>query len=52
MAAVQIDAPGQKFIPENTDMELLMGETTAKVTWGMIAQDMADREKWIPVYLP
>lgn len=52
MAAVQLEAPGQKYVPENTDLELLMGETTAKVTWGMIAQDMADREKWIPVYLP
>lgn len=52
MTAVELDAPGQKFIPENSEIELLMGETTAKVTWGMIAQDMADRTKWIPVYLP
>ncbi|MCR4733466.1 MAG: hypothetical protein K5829_00460 [Treponema sp.] len=52
MAAVKLDAPGQTYIPEGSDIELLMGETTAKVTWGMIAQDMADRSKWIPVYLP
>ena len=29
--------------------EYLFGETTAKITWGMIAQNHADRTKWIPV---
>ncbi|MCQ2576750.1 MAG: hypothetical protein MJ162_08385 [Treponema sp.] len=52
MTTVEINAPGQKFKVEGTDREFLMGETTAKVTWGTIAQDHQDRSKWIPVYLP
>ena len=52
LATVEMDVPGQKYIPAGTDREFIMGETTAKVTWGMIAQDQADRSKWIPVYLP
>lgn len=52
LAAVEIDAPGQKYIPEGTDREFLMGETTEGVTWGMIAADQADRSKWFPAYLP
>ena len=45
-------APGQKYTVEGTGREFLMGETTAKVTWGTIAQEHADRKKWIPVFLP
>ena len=48
MVVTDIPAPGQTFTMEN-GREYLMGETTAKVTWGMIAQDHADRTKWIPV---
>lgn len=52
LAAAMIDAPGQQFTLEGTDLNFIMGETTAKVTWGMIAQDQADRTKWFPVILP
>ena len=52
LAAVEMDEPGQKYILGDTGREFLMGETTAKVTWGMIAQDQADRTKWIPILLP
>ncbi len=45
-------APGQKYEVEGTGREFLMGETTAKVTWGTIAQEHADRSKWIPVIMP
>ena len=45
-------APGQKYEVEDTGREFLMGETTAKVTWGTIAQEHADRSKWIPVIMP
>ena len=52
LAAVEMNEPGQKYILGDTGREFLMGETTAKVTWGMIAQDQADRTKWIPILLP
>ncbi|MBR5401765.1 MAG: hypothetical protein IK102_08135 [Treponema sp.] len=52
MAAFENKAPGQKYEVQGTGREFLMGETTAKVTWGTIAQDHADRSKWIPVILP
>lgn len=52
MAAFENSAPGQKYEVEGTGREFLMGETTAKVTWGTIAQNHADRSKWIPVILP
>ena len=48
MAVTDIPAPGQTFTMEN-GREYLMGETTAHVTWGMIAQEHADRTKWIVV---
>ena len=48
MVVTDIPAPGQTFTMEN-GREYLMGETTAKVTWGTIAADHADRTKWIPV---
>ena len=48
MVVTDIPAPGQTFTMEN-GREYLFGETTARVTWGMIAQDQADRKKWIPV---
>lgn len=55
ITATQIDAPGYKFklkVSENQNIELLVGETTAKVTWGMIASDMTDESKWLPVIFP
>ena len=55
ITATQIDAPGYKFklkVSENQNIELLVGETTAKVTWGMITSDMTDESKWIPVIFP
>lgn len=52
MTTLGIDAPGQKYTVPGTDYEFLMGETTAKVTWGTIAQEHSDRSKWIPVLLP
>lgn len=52
MVATLIDAPGQKFNLENTNLEFLMGETTAKVTWGTIAKEHADKSKWIEVIFP
>ena len=48
VVVTDIPAPGQTFTMEN-GREYLFGETTAKVTWGMIAQNQADRTKWIPV---
>ena len=52
MTTFENPAPGQKYEVEGTGREFLMGETTAKVTWGTIAQEHADRSKWIPVILP
>lgn len=51
MAGILIDAPGQKYNLPNTNYEYLMGETTAKITWGTIAKEHMDRSKWIPVLL-
>ncbi len=48
VVVTDIPAPGQTYTMEN-GREYLIGETTAKVTWGMISQDHADRTKWIPV---
>ena len=48
VVVTDIPAPGQTFTMEN-GREYLFGETTARVTWGMLAQDQADRTKWIPV---
>jgi len=48
MPAAKINAPGQSYITED-GTKYLFGETTAKVTWGMIAKNHADRTKWIPV---
>ncbi len=48
VVVTDIPAPGQTFTMEN-GREYIFGETTSKVTWGMIAQDHADRKKWIPV---
>lgn len=49
MAAVKIKAPGQTFKNPKDGQEYLMGETTAKVNWGTIAQDHADRKKWMTI---
>ncbi len=49
LAGVAIDAPGQKYTvkyAEGITVDYLMGETTAKVTFGTIAQEHADRSKW------
>ena len=48
MVVTDIPAPGQTFSMED-GREYLMGETTAKVTWGTIAADHADRKKWMVV---
>ena len=48
MVVTDIPAPGQTFTMED-GREYLFGETTAKVTWGMIAQNQADRKKWMVV---
>ena len=48
MVVTDIPAPGQTFTMEDS-REYLMGETTAKVTWGTIAADHADRTKWMCV---
>ncbi len=48
VVVTDIPAPGQTFTMEN-GREYLFGETTARVTWGMMAQDQADRTKWILV---
>lgn len=52
VAATEINAPGQKYTLDGNYKEFLIGETTAKVTWGMIAKEHSDRKKWIPVILP
>lgn len=52
LAAAQIDAPGQQYELKEKNLNFIMGETTAKVTWGMIPKEMADKSKWIPVILP
>lgn len=46
LAAVKLKAPGQTFTDPKTGNEYLFGETTAKVTWGMIAKEHTDRSKW------
>lgn len=51
MAGTEIKAPGQTFVNTETNKEYLMGETTAKVTWGTIAQDHADKTKWFAIEL-
>ena len=37
---------------EEGGIQYLLGETTAKVDFGLIAQDMAIKEKWFGVLLP
>ena len=49
MVAVNIPAPGQTYYLKEKDSEYIFGETTAQVTWGLIAQNQSDRTKWIPV---
>lgn len=49
MAAVLNNAPGQKYTLKENGKQYLYGETTADVTWGMVAQDFSDESKWIPV---
>lgn len=55
MTTVYIDAPGQSFtvtLSDGQTMDFLMGETTAKVTWGLIPKEMADRNQWFAAFLP
>lgn len=49
MVATDISAPGQKYYLKEKSKEYILGETTAKVNWGTIAQDKSDRNKFIPV---
>ena len=49
LAATNIEAPGQKYHLQDNDKDYIFGETTAKITWGMIAQNHSDRTKWIPI---
>lgn len=52
MVAGELNGFGQKYKIPGTELEFLMGETTAKVNWGTIAKDFADRSKWFPVIIP
>ena len=52
MVATEIEAPGQIYSLEGSDRYFIFGETTAKVTWGMINADFQDQSKWIVVILP
>lgn len=47
MPAIALNEPGQKFNYNGKDY--LMGETTARLTWGTIAAQMQDRTKWFAV---
>ena len=49
MATVKNNAPGQTYKDPKTGEDYLMGETTEKVTWGMIAKDFSDRTKWFTI---
>lgn len=49
IVGMNFDAPGQKFNIENVDY--LLGETTANVTWGTIVKDHAVPSKWDHIYL-
>ena len=52
IVATMIEAPGQTFNnPENKE-DYIMGETTAKLTWGTIAKEQADRSKCFSISLP
>lgn len=50
MAAAKIAAPGQTFTDPETGSKYLMGETTTKITWGIIHKDHADRSKWLAIH--
>lgn len=52
LVAANIKAPGQTYHNKENETDYIMGETTAKVTWGMIAKDQADRNKWFSISLP
>lgn len=47
MPAIALNEPGQKY--NYNGKEYLMGETTARLTWGTIAAKMQDRTKWFAV---
>ncbi len=50
MALVNIPGSGARF--SHSDIAWLVGETTAKVSLGLIAQDVADPSKWLGISLP
>ena len=39
----------KKYHLKENDKDYIFGETTEKITWGMIAQNHSDRTKWIPI---
>lgn len=47
MVGLGIFAPGQKYYFKEEAQEFLYGETTQKLTWGIIAQDFLNQDKWI-----
>lgn len=49
ICGIKLEAPGQKFTVEKTSY--LLGETTAKVTWGTIVKEHANPKKWDCIYL-
>ncbi len=50
VSAINIDAPGQKYQLDDTNY--LYGETTAKLTFGIIEETLNDKDNWIPVIFP
>lgn len=52
LSGIAINAPGQKISPSDKGGEYLMGETTAKVTWGTIIKEHSDKSKWFAIKLP
>jgi hypothetical protein len=51
-ADVQPVSPGENARMTAADTTFLLGETTSHVNMGLIAQDMSDTTKWLPVQLP
>ncbi|NLC93657.1 MAG: hypothetical protein GX677_09405 [Treponema sp.] len=47
VSAINIDAPGQKY--KLGDKYYLYGETTAKLTFGIIEETLNDKDNWLPV---
>lgn len=49
IAAIDLKEPGQTYTLKENNKNYLVGETTAKITWGIISSNHADKSKWIPV---